>query len=93
MEWVKQAIDPRKVEENYEAKELQSELNRLLGCLPEKIRCVIVLKYLHQLKNEEVAAILQIPLGTVKSRCSKGLRLLRRELTHDHTQCVKEGLL
>ncbi|MGM9924427.1 MAG: sigma-70 family RNA polymerase sigma factor [Bacillus sp. (in: firmicutes)] len=46
--------------------------------LPFKLRQVVILHYLHDYSQEEVAAILQIPLGTVKSRIHASLKNLRR---------------
>ncbi len=93
MEWLKQLTDPQQVEESYEAKERLSELQQLLQKLPEHIRSVIVLKYLNQLKNEEIAAVLGIPVGTVKSRCHNGMQQLRNSLRSDCTNRAWEGLL
>jgi RNA polymerase sigma-70 factor (ECF subfamily) len=41
---------------------------RLLAVLPEAQREVVVLRYYHDLSEDEVANILDIPTGTVKSR-------------------------
>jgi RNA polymerase sigma factor (sigma-70 family) len=75
---LKQIFVTESVENTYEGKEMQSELQIKLQQLPERIRSVLVLKYLHQMKNEEVAQILHIPVGTVKSRCNKGLKQMRQ---------------
>ena len=47
--------------------------------LPPRSRAVIVLRYLHDMSLAETAAVLGIPLGTVKSRLSYGLEILRRQ--------------
>ena len=44
--------------------------------LPVKIREVIVLYYMEEFSVKEISGILQIPGGTVKSRLSKGRKLL-----------------
>jgi RNA polymerase sigma-70 factor (ECF subfamily) len=44
-------------------------------------RAVLVLHFQEELPLAEVAAILEIPLGTVKSRLALGLRALRRHLS------------
>ena len=44
--------------------------------LPVKIREVIVLFYMEEFSVKEISGILQIPGGTVKSRLSKGRKLL-----------------
>lgn len=44
--------------------------------LPVKFREVVVLYYMEDFSVKEIARILQIPSGTVKSRLSKGRKLL-----------------
>ncbi|AIQ67327.1 sigma-70 family RNA polymerase sigma factor [Paenibacillus graminis] len=51
--------------------------------LPYKLRQVIVLHYLQEYSQEEAAAILGIPLGTVKSRIHAALQKLRRKQKAD----------
>ena len=46
--------------------------------LPPASRAVIVLHYLEEMSLDEVAAVLEIPPGTVKSRLAYGLARLRR---------------
>ncbi len=46
---------------------MEMDVNRLLDELPEKYRQVITLFYLQQKSYEEAAALLGIPLGTVKT--------------------------
>ena len=48
--------------------------------LPLKYQEVIALRYFEQKSNDDIAAILQKPTGTVKSLVSRGLELLRRQL-------------
>ena len=48
--------------------------------LPDIYRDVIVLRFLQGLAYREVGAVLGIPLGTVQSRLTKALDLLRRDL-------------
>jgi RNA polymerase sigma-70 factor (ECF subfamily) len=44
------------------------DVRRLLGALPEAQRSVVILRYYHDLGEDEVAEILGCPRGTVKSR-------------------------
>jgi RNA polymerase sigma-70 factor (ECF subfamily) len=44
------------------------DVERLLARLPEGQREVVALRYLHDLSEDEVALLLDIPAGTVKSR-------------------------
>lgn len=50
------------------------DARRLLAALPEGERSVVVLRYYHDLGEEEVAAIVGCPRGTVKSRLHNAMR-------------------
>ncbi|HEV3012244.1 MAG TPA: SigE family RNA polymerase sigma factor [Actinomycetota bacterium] len=49
-------------------------------CLPARQRAVLVLRYHEDLPEAEVARLLGLPLGTVKSLAHRGLARLRDEL-------------
>ncbi|MDZ5609636.1 sigma-70 family RNA polymerase sigma factor [Bacillus pseudomycoides] len=51
----------------------------LIHKLPYKLKQVIILRYLHDYSQEEVANILHIPVGTVKSRIHAALKKLRQK--------------
>ena len=51
-----------------------------LAALPEHYRCVVVLRHYEGLKFREIAAVLEIPEGTVKSRMAEALNRLRQAL-------------
>jgi RNA polymerase sigma-70 factor, ECF subfamily len=53
------------------------ELNRALAQVPEQQRQVILLVGLEGMSYEDAAAILHIPVGTVRSRLSRGRDALR----------------
>jgi RNA polymerase sigma-70 factor (ECF subfamily) len=59
------------------------DLHRALGRLPESQRQVILLVGLEGMRYEQVAQILNIPIGTVRSRLSRGREMLR-ELMSAH---------
>jgi RNA polymerase sigma factor (sigma-70 family) len=87
--WLVDKIDPQKVEEIIEVREQKDQIARFIHKLKPKIREVIILKYLHECKNEEIASMLSIPLGTVKSRASKGILELREIIKSDRSpQCA-----
>lgn len=48
--------------------------------LPEHVREVVVLRVMEGLKYSEISDVVDIPLGTVKSRLHNGLDLLRNRL-------------
>jgi len=52
------------------------DARRLLAALPEAQRSAVILRYYHDLPEEEVAAILGCPRGTVKSRLHHAMRRL-----------------
>lgn len=61
--------------------ELRSVLDEELARLPGPYRDALVLCYLEGLTHEEAAARLACPVGTVRSRLSRGRDLLRSRLT------------
>ena len=61
--------------------ELEEEIQQAIGRLSEKMRAIIVLRYLEGLSYDEIAETLQISLGTVKSRLARAHQALDRELT------------
>jgi len=56
--------------------ELRLALRQQIARLPEKLRAVLLLSAIEGLESPEIAAILEIPEGTVRSR----LHLARRQL-------------
>jgi RNA polymerase sigma-70 factor (sigma-E family) len=64
-----------------EASDSRDELRRLLAELAPRERAVIVLRYYCDLSEQDAAATLGIPVGTVKSTCSRALARLRVEVT------------
>jgi RNA polymerase sigma-70 factor (ECF subfamily) len=57
------------------------DVREALARVPEEYRAVLVLRDMEDLPIEEVAAILGVPLGTVKSRCHRARVALGRILT------------
>ena len=62
------------------AEGLSGELSDALGALAADHRAVIVLRYLLEYTPGEIAAMLELPRGTVNSRLRRGLDALEREL-------------
>ncbi|MEM1449538.1 MAG: RNA polymerase sigma factor [Planctomycetota bacterium] len=61
--------------------ELEVDIQRAIDRLSPKMRSIIVLRYLESLSYDEIADVLAISLGTVKSRLSRAHAALDRELT------------
>jgi RNA polymerase sigma-70 factor (sigma-E family) len=57
----------------------RDELRRLLAELSPRERVVVVLRYYCDLSEQDAAATLGLPVGTVKSTCSRALARLRVE--------------
>jgi RNA polymerase sigma factor, sigma-70 family len=55
------------------------QLLRHIQSLPMKLKTVIILYYLNDYSQVEVAELLGIPTGTVKSRLNRGLEQLRKK--------------
>ena len=53
------------------------DAHRLLAALPEGQRAAVLLRYWHDLPEDEVAAILDVPRGTVKSRLHTAMTTLK----------------
>ena len=66
------------VEEHEFSRELIESVPQLVASLSPASRAVVVLFYLHEMSLAETAAVLDIPVGTVKSRLAYGLECLRR---------------
>lgn len=63
-----------------ERSELRAQIEAGLAALSPEYRQVIVLRELHQRTYDEIADILSLDLGTVKSRISRGRKQLRKFL-------------
>lgn len=62
-----------------------------MRALPPRTRAVIVLRYVADLPEAEVAAALGCSVGTVKSRASRGLARLREALEAESPRAAVEG--
>ena len=63
------------------------QLVRLLATLPQRQRAVVVLRYYDDLSEAQVADLLGISVGAVKSAASRGLASLRAtHSSHDSTE-------
>ena len=59
---------------------LDEEITQAIDTLPDEYRTAVVLSDLHELRYAEIAEILGVPEGTVKSRLFRGRRLLQKKL-------------
>ncbi len=62
-----------------------AELDSVLASLPPRERETLALFYLRELSLEEIAVLLTIPVGTVKSRLFRARQLLKTQLAGDRS--------
>ena len=60
---------------------VDEEITRAIDALPDEYRSAVVLSDVQGLRYAEIAEILRVPEGTVKSRLFRGRRILQRKLT------------
>ena len=71
--------DPRGGDE-FEAAELRPEIEKALQAVPVDFRAAVVLVDLQGLALDQAAQILDVPIGTIKSRVFRGRRVLAESL-------------
>jgi RNA polymerase sigma factor (sigma-70 family) len=70
------------VDELLQQKDARRLINGALEQLPAEFREVIVLRELEDLSYKEIAAVADIPIGTVMSRLARARKLLLQHLQH-----------
>jgi RNA polymerase sigma-70 factor (ECF subfamily) len=59
---------------------IDEEINEAIEALPDEYRETIVLSDVHELRYSEIAEVLGVPEGTVKSRLFRARRMLQKKL-------------
>lgn len=67
--------------DNVAHEEIRSRVEEELRKVPEPYRTTVVLRDLEEMSYEQIAEIMEISLGTVKSRLTRGREALRQRLT------------
>lgn len=65
--------------------ELRKYVRRYVDSLPSKLRTVIILREVEEMSYEEIAEMLNIPIGTVRSRLFNARQIIKERL-------IKQGL-
>lgn len=77
-----EASDPGATpEENALVREQRRRLRAAMANLPEEFRAAVILRDLEGLSYEDVAAVLGVPVGTVRSRLARGRAILKETLS------------
>lgn len=63
-------------------REVQQEVRKAVEKLPDKMKVTVLLYYMEERSVEQIADILQIPRGTVKSRLHQARKRLEKELEY-----------
>jgi len=85
---------PSRLGDPAEAAALQEQrvaVRRAMADLPGRLRDAISLRVFHELSYQEIAQVLNIPIGTVMSRIHNAKRLLRHELAGYITESRDSG--
>ena len=61
-------------------------VHRMIDALPEELRMPLVLSAFDELNSREIAGILGIPEGTVRTRLQRARQVLRQKLANVQTQ-------
>jgi RNA polymerase sigma-70 factor (ECF subfamily) len=70
------------VSEPLEQREMQERVHWALGQLESEFRAAVILKDIEEMDYAAIAEVLDVPIGTVKSRIHRG-RLMLRDLLRD----------
>jgi RNA polymerase sigma-70 factor (ECF subfamily) len=82
--------DIRPPEDDLDRRELYGAIMQALAQLPDEQRMVFVLSEIEELKYNEIAEIMEVPLGTVKSRMHTAIGKLQ-ELLGDYRPLIAEA--
>lgn len=74
------ADERTRTDDSLKAEEREELVRRLLAGLPEEQRIVILLKEYQELTFREIAEVLEVPEGTVKSRLYHALKAMKENL-------------
>ena len=73
-------------DESLVIKELKSRLDEEINLLPPLLKTIISLYHQEELSYVEIAEVMGLPVGTVKSYLFRGRKLLREKLTEEFKQ-------
>ncbi|MCJ8011446.1 RNA polymerase sigma factor [Paenibacillus sp. KQZ6P-2] len=77
------------VEEIVDQRAIRMEFDRMYGELPDKVRIVVTLRYVNEMTVPEIANVMNIPEGTVKSRLNRGIKLLQHMAVFKEKEMIR----
>lgn len=63
--------------------ELKEEIDTAIQCLTSKCKEAFILSYIHEMKNREIAAAMNISERTVETHVYNALKILRNKLKNN----------
>jgi len=84
--WQDEEVNLRKIK--FHAAHLDDDWPTILdalGAVSPNVRTAIILKHYYGYSLEEIAEMMDVPTGTIKSRIHNGIRIIRKELA-DHDE-------
>lgn len=73
-------VDPDTPEQEYQARQLGAAVNHALAELSEELRTAIALREIENMSYEEIAYVMECPVGTVRSRIFRARQALDEAL-------------
>lgn len=77
-----EGIDENSPERQLVREEMRMAVRNAVGMLPDKMKVTVLLYYMEERSVEQIADILGIPRGTVKSRLHQARKILEKELEY-----------
>ncbi len=74
----------QRVEDILARRDLQAVVREQMEQLPANYRVVLILRHLQEMTYEEMAAVLSMPVGTIKTHLFRARHLLRERLLAQH---------
>ena len=82
----------KRAEDILELRDLQTMVREQMEKLPAKYRIVLILRHFQEMTYEEMADILTMPIGTIKTHLFRARNLLKERLLAQHLALEKDRL-
>jgi len=82
--------EEKRVEDILELRDRQAMVREQMEQLPSQYRVVLILRHLREMTYEEMADILSMPIGTIKTHLFRARNLLKERLLAQHL-CIPES--